>query len=264
MATSTSDPKIGRLHGFWAILAVVCLLPLLTGCRSTPIPTPQSTKGIEEARDELFGPLPGDMAALYKLRVRATGGLRLSVLTLADAGRVTISEPFGSAVSLTAWRGQLMPVVFDLRERCRFTTNDLSGVLGVSNLPLPQAIRILAGRLPAVEGDRVEVREDGRLRIEGPTWSGLVSVMPEPWRVVAVEDVTEGEGTGWRVVLRDHTISIPGWVRVKGADGRWAELELIRLQWNTATELPQLPNIEPCGGTRRRMAIPDHGVPSGD
>jgi hypothetical protein len=204
------------------------------------------------------------MAALYRLRVRATGGLRLSVLTVADAGRVTISEPFGSAVSLTAWQGQRMPVVFDLRERCRFTTTNLSGVLGVSNLPLPQAIRILGGRLPAVEGDRVEVREDGRLRVEGPAWSGLVSVMPEPWRVVAVEDVTEGEGSGWRVELRDHTVSIPGWLRVNGADGRWAELELVRLQWNTATELPQLPNMEPCGGTGRRTAIGEEGGSSGD
>jgi hypothetical protein len=233
-------------------------------CRSATIPAPQPMERLEEARQELFGPLPGDMAALYRLRVRATGGLRLSVLTLADAGRVTISEQFGSALSLTAWQGQRMPVVFDLRERCRFTTNDLSGVLGVSNLPLPHAIRILAGRLPAVEGDRVEVREDGRLQVEGSTWSGLVSVMPDPWRVVSVEDVTEGEGIGWNVNLRDHTASIPGWLRVKGADGRWAELELVRLQWNTATELPQVPNIEPCGGTRRPLAIGDDGGSSGD
>jgi len=200
------------------------------------------------------------MAALYKLRVRATGGLRLSVLTVGDAGRVTISEPFGSAVSLTAWSGRRPPQVFDLRQGCRFTTTDLSGVLGVSNLPLPQAIRILAGRLPALEDDTIEARDDGRLLISGPHWSGLVTLESDPWRVISVEDVTTGEGDGWKVVIRDHTVSIPGWLRVKGADGRWAELELVRLQWNTVTELPPVPEIDPCEGSRRRAAIPLDGV----
>jgi hypothetical protein len=238
-------------------------LASITGCGTTrgvpPIESPQ----LEAARDALFKPLPGDIAALYRLRVRASGGLRLALLTHAGAGRVTISEPFGSAVSLTAWQGTGTPEVFDLRERCRFSTNDLSGVLGVGNLPLPQAARLMGGRLPAADGDRVDILSDGRLRVTGSTWSGLVSVAPEPWRIVAVEDTTGGPGSGWTVRIRDHTLSVPGWIRVKGADGRWAELELVRLQWNTVDELPPVPEIAPCGGTGGRTAIPEPDRPTG-
>jgi hypothetical protein len=242
----------------------VLVASALTACHTTSGTTVVPPADLMEARDQLFGPPPGDMAALYKLRVRATGGLRLTVLTLSDEGRVGISEPFGSAVSLTAWRGLEPPEVFDLRERCRFTTNDLSGVLGVSNLPLPQAIRILAGRLPALEGDRIDVTTDGRLRVSGASWSGLVTVEPDPWRVVAVEDVTAGDGEGWRVEIRDHSVSIPGWMRVKGADGRWAELELTRLQWNTTDELPPVPDIEVCGQACGRTAGPERSGRTGN
>ena len=265
MATSTTETGPVCAPRRVAALAIVALglasdvgmphgSPHLPACRWTTS---------SEARDQLLGPPPGNMAALYRLRVRATGGLRLSVLTVWDAGRVTISEPFGSAVSLTAWQGLSHPMVFDLRERCRFTTNDLSGVLGVSNLPLPQAIRILAGRLPALEGDRIEVSADGRLRVIGARWSGLVTVATDPWRVVAVEDITEGEGNGWRVELRDHAVSIPGWLRVRGDDGRWAELELTRLQWNTTTELPpfriSILATDRAGGRRYRKTLGSSG-----
>jgi len=159
---------------------------------------------------------------------------------------VTISEPFGSAVSLTAWSGTTPPTVFDLQQGCRFVTDDVSGVLGVGSLPLPQAVRLLGGRLPTVEGDRVEILEDGRLRVEGDRWHGLVVLDDDPWRVTAVEDLSAGEGRGWRARLRDHTSSLPGWLRVTGVEGRWAELELVRLEWDSVDELPEVPDVPWC------------------
>jgi hypothetical protein len=232
---------------------------MVAGCGSTAPPQVTEHGQLEAARAALSRPTPGNLAALYRLRVPASGGLRLSVLTLADSGRVTISEPFGSAVSLTAWTGGSLPEVFDLRERCRFTTDDLSGVLGVGNLPLPQAVRLLAGRLPAVGGDRVEVAAEGRLRVISPSWRGLVTIAADPWRVTVLEDITGAGPPGWRVQLRDHTSSVPGRLRVKGTDGRWAELELVRLEWNSASELPPVPDLARCGdaaGRRSHLADP--------
>jgi hypothetical protein len=171
----------------------------------------------------------------------------LSVLTAAGSGRITISEPFGSAMSLTAWTGQSTPEVFDLRERCRFTTEDLSGVLGVGNLPLPQSVLLLGGRLPSLAGDRIELTDDGRLRVVGRSWEGVITIEPEPWRVTAVEDVPADGSSGWRARLTDHTSSVPGKVRVTGVDGRWAELELVRLEWNVNEELPPVPELPLCG-----------------
>jgi len=228
-------------------IGTACLLVATLGCKSTD---PHRTTGqldLEYARSALRRPLSGNLAALYRLRVPSSGGLRLSVLTVSDLGRITISEPFGSAMSLTSWSADAPPEVFDLRERCRFTTNDLSGVLGVGNLPLPQAVRLLGGRLPAVNGDRVQIEEDGRLRVVGPSWTGLVTVAPDPWRVTAVEDVSADRQGGWQLRLKDHSSSVPGWLRVKGTDGRWAELELVRLEWNTAAELPPAPALPVCG-----------------
>jgi hypothetical protein len=192
--------------------------------------------------------LPGNLAALYRLRVPSSGGLRLSVLTAGSNGRVTISEPFGSAVSLTAWSGGSWSEVFDLREGCRFATEDLSGVLGVTTLPLPQAVRLLGGRLPAVADDRVEPSSPRQLRVDSRSWRGLVTLAPGPWRVIAVEEIPPQGRPGWRAQLRDHSVSVPGWIRVKGADGRWAELELVRLEWPAARELPPTPELPQCGG----------------
>ncbi len=223
-----------------------CVLLAALACRTASSPPPLERRQLETARKELARPLPGNLAALYRLRVPSSGGLRLSVLVVGDQGRVTISEPFGSAVSLTSWSGSSTPEVYDLKEGCRFTTHDLSGVLGVGNLPLPQAVRLLGGRLPAVEGDTVEPADDGRLWVVAPRWTGKVTVASDPWRVVRVEDTTDGD-PAWSAQLRDHTSTVPGWIRVKGVDGRWAELELVRLEWTTATELPPAPELPPCG-----------------
>jgi hypothetical protein len=201
---------------------------------------------VAAAVEHLSRALPDDLAALYRLRVKSSGGLRLSVATAADEGRVTISEPFGAALSLTAWSGAAPAEVFDLRHGCRFATDDLSGVLGVGNLPLPHMVRLLAGRLPAIEGDTIEVGNDGRIRVTGPTWRGAVDLEQDPWRVVGVEDLSAGTGAGWRVNLRDHTSSVPGWLRVLGADGRWAELELVRLEWHQGAGLPPVPELPLC------------------
>ncbi len=231
-----------------AALGAVLLATFGSGCRSAA-PAPSITQDrLATAATHLARALPGDLAALYRLRVRSSGGLRLSVTTAADDGRVTISEPFGSALSLTAWSGVGSAEVFDLDEGCQFTTDDLSGVLGVGNLPLPQLVRLLAGRLPAIEGDQIEIQGHGRLRVSGSKWEGVVEIADEPLRVVGVEDLTGGEGDGWQVELRDHSGSVPGWLRVRGAHGRWAELELVRLEWHEDAELPPLPKMPACGG----------------
>jgi len=199
----------------------------------------------ETAIERLNRPLPGDPAALYRLRVSSSGGLRMSVLTSGDAGRLTVSEPFGSAVSLTSWSGSQPPTFFDLREGCRIQATDLEHALGVAAMPLPQAVRLFGGRLPATGDDWVAPREDGRILVEGLRWAALVTVAADPWRVVSVEQV-DAEGRGWRFELSDHSLSVPGFVRVENADGRWAELKLVRLEWNEGGELPSPPDLPLC------------------
>lgn len=248
----TTDRNRSAVHRLTRKLAVgVGLLATLgPGCRTGVPASTLSTDELVAARTHLTRALPGDLAALYRLRVPSSGGLRLAIVTAADDGRVTISEPFGSALSLTAWSGFDSAEVFDLRRGCRFRTDDVSGVLGVGNLPLPQMARLLAGRLPAIEGDRIETRGDGRLRISGSAWEGLAEIRDDPFRVVGVEDLSGGKGGGWQVELRDHTSSVPGWLRVQGAEGRWAELELVRLEWHQKAELPTVPEFPPCEGGR--------------
>lgn len=231
-------------------LAVLFLSSVLVvACRTTAPPVVLTDQQLDEVRSELTRPVPGNLAALYRLRVPSSGGLRLSVLTLGQEGRATISEPFGAAVSLTAWSEGGRQVVFDLRKQCRFVASSVSGVLEVGALPLPRAVLLLAGRLPALQGDRVEIVGDGGLRVVGDGWQGLVFVAEDPWRVTSVEDRTTGEDKGWRIQLRDHTSSLPGWMKVTGADGRWAELELIRLQWGTIDTLPPMPELPWCPET---------------
>lgn len=237
---------------------------LSSGCRSAMTARTLGPEQLTAARGDLSGPLPGSMGALYRLRVPSSGGLSFSVLALGADGRITISEPFGSALSVTAWSGSAPPEVFDLHEGCRFTAGTLAGVLGVSTLPLPEAVRLLGGRLPAVPSDRVEPSGDGRLRVVGVGWAALVTVAPDPWRVTEVVDGSAVDGSGWRIRLRDHRLTVPGWLKAWAADGRWAELELLRLQWNRVTALPALPELGPCGEAgehRSAIAAPDPGAP---
>lgn len=245
MMKSTSQNRItafGSRMAAWIL--ILPLLPLgLAGCQSTALETVPVDP--ETAIEKLNRPLTGDPAALYRLRVSSSGGLRMSVLTSGEDGRLTVSEPFGAAVSLTSWSGSRQPTFFDLREGCQIEGMDLEQALGVAAMPLPQAVRLLSGRLPATGEDWVAPREDGRVLVEGLDWAALVTVAADPWRVVLVEQI-DTEDRGWRFELSDHSLSVPGFVRVENADGRWAELELVRLEWSEGGELPSLPDLPLC------------------
>ena len=206
---------------------------------------PVDRVALESARSQLTRPLPGDPAALYRLRLSSSGGLRLALLTAGREGRMTVSEPFGSAVSITSWNGPDPPDFFDLRSGCRLEAAGLSQALGVGALPLPQAVKLLSGRLPVEEGDAVSVGEDGRLLVKGRGWSARVELIADPWRVISLEDAGSSTPT-WRIVLSDHSSSVPGSARIEKADGGWAELELVRLEWNDGALLPPLPVLPLC------------------
>jgi len=219
---------------------------LLFGFAACGSAVPETTPvDLPAAIEKLNRPLSGDPAALYRLRVSSSGGLRMSVLTSGDEGRLTVSEPFGSAVSLTAWKALHPPTFFDLRKGCRLESSDLERALGVAAMPLPQAVRLLVGRLPATSEDRVTPLENGRVLVEGRYWAALVRVVADPYRVVSVEE-TGSRGRGWRFELRDHSLSVPGIVRVENPDGRWAELDLVRLEWSERGELPPRPELPLC------------------
>jgi hypothetical protein len=232
-------------------VVVVGLLLVLSGCRSAGTPAVLDRGSAQLAADELSRPPSGDLGALYRLRVPSSGGLRLALLTRGELGRMTISEPFGSAVSLTAWGGAAAPEVFDLRAGCRLPAADLSAVLGVGSLPLAQAARLLGGRLPALPEDRVEIDEAGRLTLAGDWGSGIVTLAPDPWRVVSFAQQGVSEEASWKLRLDRHTLSVPGRIRVEGGDGRWAELELVRLEWDEIGELPALPQLPLCDAVVR-------------
>jgi hypothetical protein len=219
----------------------------LLGCNSTT----RQTAALDpaDAIADLSRSLPGDPAALYRLRVASSGGLRMALLTSGEAGRLTVSEPFGSAVSLTAWSNSTPATFYDLREGCRLDAADLELALGVGAMPPPQAVRLLAGRLPVTAGDEVTVDENGRILVVGKGWAAWVAVASNPWRITSVEGVGD-RGADWLIELDDHTLSVPGQLRVKNVDGRWAELELVRLEWNEGGQLPPLPDLPPCVSRR--------------
>jgi hypothetical protein len=240
--------KPGSSHVVTTRMTLRTVVPLLlvaavAGCRSAAPETPYID--LEEAIETLSRPLSGDPAILYRLRVSSSGGLRMAVLTSGESGRLTVSEPFGSAVSLTAWTASLPPTFFDLRKGCRLGASSFKRALGVRAMPLPQAVRLLVGRLPAVPGDRVTPLGEDRILIEGRGWSALVRVAADPFRVLSVEDAGSGN-RGWSLELDDHSISVPGFVRVENPDGRWAELDLVRLEWSEHGELPPLPEVPLC------------------
>jgi len=201
-----------------------------------------------EAVKLLTRPLPGDFAALYSLRVARSGGLRMAVITAGDDGRLTISEPFGAAVSLTAWSASGPAVFFDMDKGCRREVVDLEEVLGAGAVPLNQAVRLLGGRLPVTPGDDVVFGSGGAIEVRGAGWAARIRLAPSPWRVVELSELRADGGGGWRLELRDHTSSVPGTIRLENSGGRWAELELKRLEWPEQASLPDLPTFEPCAG----------------
>lgn len=229
-----------------AVLVVAILAGL--ACRTAPPAAPSlGPLQLEEARAELVRPLPGDMAALYKLRVPKAGSLRLSVLSLDGAIRMSASEPFGSTLAIAASTPDGRHWLLDLREGCRLDGVEASSGLGLPGLPLDRAARLLAGRLPTVAGDAVEAGGNGSLVVSGDGWRARVGVVPDPWRVVTVDDARPAAGGfSWRVTVSGHTLSLPRELRVDRADGGWAELELVGLEWNTVDDLPGLPDLPPC------------------
>ena len=239
--------KSRRRCGGWARLAPMALTFIcavaLPGCR-TSAPEFDPTE-LEAALTHLTQPLPGDPAALYRLRVPTAGGLRLAVLTSGSEGRLTISESLGSAISVTAWAGTGGGYFYDMREGCFLESTDLSRVLGVGAMPLPQAVLMLGGRLPATDGDTVSAIGQSRLLVEGDQWAAEITLSSEPWRVRTVREVVKGS-PGWSVVLGNHTGSVPGTVRLATSNRRWAELELIRLEWHQGGDLPALPAMPRC------------------
>jgi hypothetical protein len=235
-------PSNGTRAVLWIVMPAVLALGV-AGCQSTA----SETVPVDPvaAIENLNRPLTADPAALYRLRISSSGGLRMSLLTSGEDGRLTVSEPFGAAVSLTCWSGAHQPTFFDLREGCQIQARDFEQALGVAAMPLPQAVRLFAGRLPATEDDWVTPHENGQILIEGLRWAALVTVAADPWRVVSVEQV-DADDKGWRFKLSDHSLSVPGFLRIENADGRWAELELVRLEWNDGAELPSPPELPLC------------------
>jgi hypothetical protein len=120
---------------------------------------------------------------------------------------------------------------------------DLSELLGVAVMPMPQAVLLLMGRLPAAADDRVEVLSDGRIRITNRKWSAVATLAADPWRVTGLD---EGRGDGWTVGITDHAASVPSQLKITKPGRKWAELELIRLEWHEANELPPRPDLPPC------------------
>ncbi len=216
------------------------------GCASTRVAYVDPER-LDEGLAALSEPLPGDLAALYSVKVRRSVGPRLAVLTAGDSGRMTVSEPFGSAVSITAWSAGGEPVLLDLEAGCSRSGSDLREVLGVRALPLDRAIRLLGGRLPAQPSDGVAVGAGAEIEITGVGWAAAARIAQDPWRVVKVVERGAGDGAGWRIELRDHQGSVPGRVRLTNPDGRWVELKLKRIEWPAGAVLPALPALPPCG-----------------
>lgn len=217
---------------------------LLQGCGSTAPGV--SANRANEALTILSAPLPNDLSAIYRLRVPKSAGLRMTVLARPDSGRLTVSRSLGSALTTVGWEPTQVPILVDYQEGCSLRSESISRVLGVGSLPLPQAVRLVGGRLPATDRDRVSVQPDGRLLVEGFRWGCLVKVARKPWRVVHVESVRGPSESAWSVRLSKHRGSVPGIVRFESSDDRWAEIELRGVQWNAIAELPGLPDFPPC------------------
>ncbi len=229
---------IGR-HRHWVVVVVVAL-GLCGACATLDRPA-LDLPSFDTVVKALRRPLPGPFVALYRLRVPSTGGLRLSVIAESDRGRMTVSENLGGALVVAGWdnRGS---EVFDLRKGCRLEGESALGALGIGSLPLDRVILLLGGRAPAIEGDRVRSwTMDGWMEINGEEWRAVAQFKADPVRIVSLR------GEDWAVELGDHTSSVPGTLRVESGSGDWAELELIRLQWEYSGDLPPLPDLPVCG-----------------
>jgi hypothetical protein len=241
-------PPPSSSHPALVLAAIIAVFTLGVGCTTTR-PSVFDEEQIDEAIEMLVRPLPGDLAAVYDLRAVGSPGLRVSVLTAGNDGRMTVSEPFGAAVSLTAWSADGPSVFYDMDEGCRRETADLREILGVGALPLAQAARLLGGRLPWISGDEIIRSDPSGVEIRGTGWYARVRLAAEPWRVVEVEDLRPSGGGAWRIELGEHNDALPGWIRVTNPDGRRVILDLRRIEWPEGVSLPDPPAFPRCGGS---------------
>lgn len=213
------------------------------GCQTAGPAQPASEPFSFEAEVALLRrPLPGPFVALYRLRVPSTGGLRLSVIADGGQGRMTVSENLGGAVVVAGWDDQGVSTIFDLRKGCRLEGQHALAALELGNLPLSRLVLLLGGRVPALDGDQVTpMGPKNLLEIAGAGWWSVAELVREPSRVVGLR------GEDWEVELDQHTSSVPGNIRIETQSGDWAELELVRLQWEYSGELPPLPELPACG-----------------
>ena len=236
--------------GVWARLSACGLVlfgVVLIGCvTSSGREAPLTAARLSEGVDRLMRPLPGNPVAMYRVRVPESGGLRLVVQTTDDGGRFLVSEPFGAAVALTTWdAGSGSAQLYDLKAGCALPGTALP-VLELEDLPPDDLVRVLGGKLPtAVGGEPCRVvgpRSGAAADVQTPTC--VAQIASDPWRVV---ELRGGEGArSWRVELEEHTVSVPGTIRVEWGGGEWAELELVRLEWDTLAQLPDPPDLPPC------------------
>ncbi len=231
-----------RLFGTLLVASTIGLV----GCRATTEVPVLSADEVAQAVPGLSAPVSGDLSAIYRLRIQRAGGLRMSVLARPDSGRLTISRPFGDAVSAVGWEPNQLPVLVDYREGCSVRAASIMDLLGVGSLPLPQAVRLISGRLPATSADRVTVESNGQLKIVGPDWKCLVFLAPNPWRVTRVESADVPVDSQWSIDLSDHEQVVPKRLRFEGSSERWAEIELRQLQWHPIDNLPAMPEMPPC------------------
>lgn len=153
-----------------------------------------------------------------------------------------MSESLGGAVVVAGWDDRGGAEIFDLREGCRLEGDRAVAALGLGNLPLSRAVLLLGGRVPALEGDQVKtLGQKQLLEITGADWWSVAELDHEPLRVVTLR------GEDWEVELHKHTSSVPGSLRIETPSGDWAELELVRLQWEFSGDLPPLPDLPVCG-----------------
>ncbi len=234
------------MRGWLLVLAlsVAGFAVIATGCGSTSPRTPGGplSPPIEQGVDLLLRPLPGPMAALYRMQVKSSGGFRLSVAAVeGGTGRITVSEPFGAAVVLAGWEASTAAEVFDLREGCRLAGGAMAEGFALEGLPLRRIHRLLGGRLPALDGDPVVFVDDRIVQISTDRGFVTATLARNPWRVVTVV------GDGFSVALDMHTSSLPGRLRFESASGEAAELELVRLQWEHTGDWAPMPELPACG-----------------
>ena len=236
-------PSPSPSHAPGAGLALIAAMVVAcVGCQTTgPPQSAPEAPSFEDATEFLQRPLPGPFVALYRLRVPSTGGLRLSVIADGGRGRMTVSESLGGAVVVAGWDNDGSEI-FDLRKGCRLQGDRAVAALGLGNLPLGRAVLLLGGRAPALDGDRVRtLGQENLLEITGDGWWSVAELAREPSRILALR------GEDWEAELDDHTSSVPGKIRIETPTGDWAELELVRLQWEFSGDLPPLPDLPVCG-----------------